>query len=277
MTPSDKLSRLKAEFEQEKRALHFFDSNCWVGEDPFPAPEVLPPFARAATVEQLLAEMDYYGIEQAIVTHIASKEYDPATGNQMLLDAIQGRDRLFGCLVLTPSATRELGESISDYLESALEHRVKMFRLFPTSHNFTLDKWCVGNLLEELQARGAPLCLWHHETDWNQIASLCFDYPELPIIIEGTGRKILYDNRMFYQLMEQCDNLFLELHNLCNYLVIEDLVKRFGSGRLIFGSYLPFQDPNTSLIMVTHALISEEDKRKIARGNMESLLNQVEL
>ena len=51
-------------------------------------------------------------------------------------------------------------------------------------------------------------CLWHHETDWNQIASLCFDYPQLPIIIEGTGRKILYDNRMFYQLMEQCDNEF---------------------------------------------------------------------
>jgi len=129
--------------------------------------------------------------------------------------------------------------------------------------------------LDALHERRMPLILWHIEAGWTAIRMICETYPELPVIVEGRPQKILYHNRFFYPLLEQCGNLFLELHNFNVYLGIEDIVAKFGAERLIFGSCLPFNDPNTSQMMVTAARIDEGAKRRISRGNLSRLLEEV--
>ena len=70
-------------------------------------------------------------------------------------------------------------------------------------------------------------------------------------------------------------NLRLELHNFVGYLALEDLVQEFGVGPLIFGSYMPICDPNATMMQVTHARISAEDKSLLAGGNLRALVEGV--
>jgi predicted TIM-barrel fold metal-dependent hydrolase len=70
------------------------------------------------------------------------------------------------------------------------------------------------------------------------------------------------------------------------YLVVEDICKRFGADRIIFGTYyygllsgtpaspllVPSCVPSSSRAMVTYADISEEEKGMVAGGNLRRLL-----
>jgi predicted TIM-barrel fold metal-dependent hydrolase len=131
-------------------------------------------------------------------------------------------------------------------------------------------------LLEAMEWLHLPIVLWHSEATWPEIAELCRGYPNLRVIVEGTGRKLLYDNRIYYAFLERFPNLFLETHNLTNYLELDQLVKRFGSGRFLFGSFFPHLDPNSAAMPLSHAGFTEEDKRNIAHGNLERLLAEVQ-
>jgi predicted TIM-barrel fold metal-dependent hydrolase len=91
------------------------------------------------------------------------------------------------------------------------------------------------------------------------------------VILESGPQKILYHSRLYYPLLAQHPNLRLELHNLVGYLGVEDLAARCGARCLIFGSGLPVLDPNAALMLVTHARLSLEEKRLIARENLAEL------
>jgi predicted TIM-barrel fold metal-dependent hydrolase len=97
----------------------------------------------------------------------------------------------------------------------------------------------------------------------------------LPVIVEGTGRKLFYDNRVYYALLERFPNLYLETHNLTNYLGLDDLVRRFGSGRFLFGSYFPHEDPNSAAMLLTHGELTAADQENIAHRNLENLIAEV--
>jgi predicted TIM-barrel fold metal-dependent hydrolase len=59
-------------------------------------------------------------------------------------------------------------------------------------------------------------------------------------------------------------------------LQIDDIVKRFGAKRLIFSTYYPVDDSQTSLMLITHGSFSMKDKEMIAHGNLENLIEGVQ-
>jgi len=247
--------------------MKFFDGNVWAGSPPEPT------FRQFDKPEDLLAQMARSRTAGALVTHFASLTYDWRDGNDMAVDWARD-ERLHVAIAMVPDATGEVG-GVGEYLDKAIGRGARAVRLFPRQHSFSLSPWCSGSLLAEIQARRLPLILWHSETSWDQLDFLCTAYPELSVIVEGTGRKILYDNRMFYQLMAHHPNLYLELHNLTNYSGVEDIVSRFGAGRLVYGSYMPLGDPGPPMAMVTEARISDGYKKLIAYGNLDMLIREV--
>jgi predicted TIM-barrel fold metal-dependent hydrolase len=104
---------------------------------------------------------------------------------------------------------------------------------------------------------------------------VCSRYHELKIIVEGTGRKLFYDARIYYPLLERFPNLYLETHNLTNYLGLDDLVRRFGCRRFLFGSYFPHEDPNSAAMLLTHGRFTTADRENIAHRNLENLIAEV--
>jgi len=260
----ERISSLMDDYRQTRAMLRFLDANLWIGRPRN------PEFASGFDIATLRQRMERYNIYGGLVSHFGALAYGAGWANEELLKAIEGTG-LWACITLLPEMFwhEAAGES---YLAEMIKRGTRAARVFPATHNFSLRAWCSGALLEALAAHCIPLVLWHTETSWEEIRSLCQAYPQLPIIVEGTPRKILYYSRFYYPLLEQCSNLYLELHNLVAYLGIEDLVSRFGAQRLVFGSFMPVCDPNATLMQVTHARISQEDKMLVARENLAQLI-----
>jgi len=265
---NDRITSMIDAYRQARVKLSFLDCNLWIGHPR--SPEFVTEFDLAS----LCQRMKRYQIRGGVVSHFAAKEYSQIWGNEKLLEAIKGTD-LWAGIVLVPEMfeSEECGRT---YLEKAICRGARLARVFPLSHNLNLRSWCGAGLLRTLVVQHLPLAIWHTEVSWEEIHSVCDSYPDLTVILEGTPQKILYHTRRFYPLLEQHSNLKLELHNLVNYLGIEDLVNRFGARCLIFGSYLPVYDPNAVMMQVTHARISEKDKALIARQNLIDLVAGVE-
>lgn len=254
---------LREDFEKRREALEFADANAWVG------PPLEQGFQACESVAELNELLRRASVRRALVMHTACVSYDRAEGNRMTLEAVAGRDDMFAAIALVPDV------SIGGYLDEAIARKARAVRLFPKAHSFSLAEWCAGAVLDEMLARRLPLILWHSQATWEQIHDICTGYPELTVVVEGAGRKILYDNRIFYRLLADCPNFHLELHNLTNSLAVEDIVARFGASRLVFGSFAPYHEPTAAMMPVTHARISDEDKRLIAGGNLRALMDAV--
>jgi len=251
-------------YRSRKAGLDWLDAHCWIGAGP---QGTLRP---GTTLDETLALLNRYGIRRAVVAHVLARDYDPATGNRLLLEAIAGRESLWGAAVLAPglAGPSEFGRE----LQSLIAGKVRMVRVFPRSHNWSLAEWCCGPWLDVLESRRVPLAVWHTETTWDDVAALCAGHPRLPVIVEGPNRKLLYHNRVYYRLFERFANFHMEIHNLVGYLGLDDMVRRFGSQRLVFGTYVPHQDPNVPMMLVTDGDLSDADRQNIAGGNMQRLM-----
>jgi hypothetical protein len=241
--------------------MHLYDANCAVG----PWPTDRPAYE---TVDGLLAEMARLGIERALVSHTLARTYNPPYGNQLLMQEIAGHDRLAPCWTLLPPACGEMGPL--DALLAEMEaRRVRAVRLYPQEHTYSLDDWQCGELFSALAERRTVVLLDLAETNWSDVERVCRTYPGLSLVVTRAGYRQL---RPLFALLERCDNLFCDLSNLCTYLGVEEILDRFGSGRMLFGTGLPVADPGGPLARLYYTDAPQADIRALAHGNIERLL-----
>ena len=264
---TERITRLIDEYRQARDSLAFLDCNLWIGRPP------IPEFVSDFSLDALLRRMTRYSVQGGVVTHFASLTYGQAWGNGAVLRAVGGTG-LWAGIVLVPEMfdPEPTGRA---YLSDAIARGARLARVYPTDHRFSVQEWCAGALLQALADSRMPLMVRHTQVSWDEISNLCEARPRLTVIVEAVEQKILYHNRRFYPLLERHPNLRLELHNFVGYLAVEDVVQRFGAHHLVFGSYMPIADPNAPMMLVTHARIPHEDKRRIARDNLAELVRGV--
>lgn len=262
------VENLIREFRERRDALDLFDASCWIGR-PWET-----SFWQVAGIDELVAGLHRFGIRRAIVSHTMCLQHDPDVGNRTLLATLRNHPGLIAAATLVPemAATKGWHGCLRDWIRQG----VRAVRVFPAAHNFCLDDTCVGDMLAAAEQLRVPLMVWQTQTNWNAVSTVCERYPQLHLIVEGCGRKLFYDNRIYYPLLRRHANLMLETHNLVNYLGLDDLVQQFGSTRFVFGSQFPHLDPSSAAALVTLGRMSPADRRNIACGNLERLLAEVE-
>jgi predicted TIM-barrel fold metal-dependent hydrolase len=77
--------------------------------------------------------------------------------------------------------------------------------------------------------------------------------------------------------MRDCPNVHIETSNLVGQGYIESVVREFGAQRLLYGSFLPVNDPFAAAGMLVDADIAESDKLLIASGNIRRLMGDVKI
>ena len=264
----DFIEAMGRDYRERIRKLRFFDSNCWIGRMNNRGPVYM------RTVEDLLGCMDSCGVDKAMVSHALARYSHPLLGNELLLEEISNQKRLVGCFILLPHGTEELGR-LEDYIEKMISRGVLAARIFPESQRFSMEDWSAGRLLDILAERKLPLFIWSREISWPVLHRMCKKYPRLPVVVEQCDEETYRNLRYLYPLLEECGNLYLEVHNSHLYLQVDDIVKRFGAGRFVFSTYYPVDDPHCALMLITHGAFSFEEKEKVAYGNLEYLLNGV--
>lgn len=241
--------------------IKFFDCNMRVGRAGVIRPE------QVLDAPGLINEMDYAGITSALVYHAWSLEWDPGGGNAKLAEEIGHCGQFYPCCVALPHVTEEISSPAA--FAADLQRRHGAARLYPQAHSWSLSEWCAGRLLEALEEFQIPALIEMAQVNWNELAMVLQDHPRLPVILLATSYRI---NRNIYALFDKFDNLYLETATFQVMRGIEDVSRRFGPGRLVFGTGLPLLDGGGPIAQVVYAELSDEHKRMIAGGTLAGLL-----
>ena len=244
-------------------SLTFFDANVIVGK---PQHETL--FTPLATPEDLGHYLHSQNLCGALVWHWAQSEGHPSSGNQLVEPYADVSRKVFPCRALLPPATDEptgLPGGLSGLLPGAV-------RLFPESHRYLMNRVVWDDLLDELTENRVPVLLsTEHGTDWDQIYGLLRDYPELTCVICDIGTWSM--DRYTYPLLKAYPNVHIETSMLSiEDGGVEEMVRRFGARRLVFGTGFPKRYAEASTLQLTHADIGDADKQAIAADNMLRLI-----
>jgi len=252
--------------------MRFFDANVYLG---LPNRSIYRPVTSA---KQLLAVLDRQGIENALVWHIAQHDLSPIDGNPLLTQAIRGEKRLYGCWSILPPQTEEV--ITKDFFRRMKENRIYALCAFPDFHRYQPNRVVFGKFLDEVTERKIPLLLSLEKsfqwTAWQGVYTLMKDFPDLTCILCDIG--IHGVDRQTWPLLENYGNVYLESSLLAlGFTQMEATVKKYGAERIVFGSNFPERYPESSILEVMHADISEQDRKKIAYVNLEKIISGVEL
>jgi predicted TIM-barrel fold metal-dependent hydrolase len=72
--------------------------------------------------------------------------------------------------------------------------------------------------------------------------------------------------------MRDCPNVYAETSNLVGADFLRYAARELGAHRLLFGSFLPVNDPWAAVGMILDAELPPEQKRLVAGGNLRRLL-----
>ncbi len=256
--------------------MEFLDCNCSFG---LPSKATQSP-AACETVDELVAQLERAGIAKAIAWHIAQHDVSPQRGNQMLSEAIKGRDKLLGCWTVLPPQTEMPVDQLMADMKAA---GVVALRAFPVAHRWLLNGTTMRPLMEAMGERRVPLLYsirrlpphWSPHQAWQDLHNLMAEFPDLTLIVVDHGSWGC--DRYFRPLLEKYERVFVDTSLYFVDGGIEDIVGRYGPGRIIFGSGLPERYPGGMMMAIGHAEIDDAAKAAIAGGTLARLIKEVQL
>lgn len=246
--------------------MRIFDCDAAYGRGTAPLPGELE------TADDLLAEMDHCGIDQALVWHRDARERDFAAGNARL-DALEDYSRLHRSCTIVPHTSRE-GFTDAELFEYIQMEDIRAVRAFPATHCYLLDPVSCGDLLDLLTAYRVPLfvALTEIQDQWQGVYNLMRNFPHLTLVLTQTG--CWGQDRYFRPLIRGFPRFFLSTNRFETAGQLKSLVNGLGFERIVFGSGLPFNNPGGYIMMIERADISDEAKRAIAFDNLAYMLGE---
>jgi len=259
---------LAEEYRRIAATMSFYDASLWLGR-----PEGFP-LAEEMDVAQLTQVLDAHRISGGLISHWRGKSVSPQEGNAALETAMpRSSERLFAvmtCLPLYPTQPGPLPGL------GAPPQNLRGVRLFPRSHGFSLEDYVIGSLCEWTIEHRLPLMMWHSEIPWRQFHRLTGQYPHVLFVIESAPVPIGANLRAVATVMRDYPNIMLEISNVTGPF-LEYAHNRFGPQRLLFGSFLPVNDPRVPQGMLFDADIPEVDRHLIAGDNLWRICREVQL
>ncbi|MEX2569031.1 MAG: amidohydrolase family protein [Cyclobacteriaceae bacterium] len=236
------------------------------------------------TTQDLLSEMDHYGIAEALVVDSLSRENHPKDGNRRILEVTENNPRLHRGWSAMPPGIKSEQIPPYDFVNEMRRHQVGALFLYPNQYFFNLSDWSVDDLLDPVSESNVPVFINPVEsngrggsdaTDWDGVVSLCRRWPSIPIVV--SENRIRRSQRLLYKALDACPNLHLEISAYWLHRGIEYITERWGARRLLFGSGWPNFGQHMTLATLTTAEISDHDKRIIAGDNLRGLLSWCKL
>ena len=248
--------------------IRLLDVNCRLGEGPAPR-EGAP-----RETEELLALMDDWRVEKALVYHAAAQYADAQLGNALLADETAGRDRFLPQWAVLPGLW-DVIPAPETWLEGMKENGAKTVRLFPKQYGHSLRRYAAGALLEALAECRVPAFIALDQLEsWDALYDLCAEYRDNRFVLCQPGYRCL---RYLIPILNECGNLYVETSNFIMHDGLQAFCCRQGADRLLFGSGAPEGSLAAAASQLLLSDISEEEKALIGGGNAERLLAEVSL
>lgn len=234
------------------------------------------PFCPCPRLEGITSELKRAGISGALVYNVAADAAGAVVGNSLLssalLDAPEG---LYGVWTLLPPCTRELPPA-SELPRAMRASKIRVLRVNPSAHRYMARAAVLKAYLDMACERHIPI---HFDTNCGisleQIDDIMSVYPALTTILSLAG--CWPDGRMLYDVLDRYPNLHINTAFMITDQSIEEVVLRFGSRRLLYGSHFPECYTGAQMLHIAQANIAESDKSAIAGDNFLRLINGADL
>lgn len=210
-----------------------------------------------------------------------SYNYDPIDGDNLLARLIKDDESLSGVMIF-PNYFISREDKFENYLIERLKEGFKLVRFYK-AHKYEMKPWALNRIYTALAKFNFPAVITIDDIDitgnkaieWDLIYEIASQFKNMPIILDGGNSKEMMYSGYIFKLLENCNNIFIETHNLLALNQIEDIVEKFGSGRLILGSYYPEYPNYLSLERIKFARISDEDKDNIYYLNLKNIVKKI--
>lgn len=216
-------------------------------------------------LENTVAEMDRLGVDKCLVWHFVSVG-DERVGNDITIEAVQKYpDRFIGFAFVNPHRGEK---EILDELERCNEQGLRGVKFAVQYQGYPPDgpnvdvgvKWAHEH---------RQMVLSHQWGSHAHMEHLLSSYPNAIILTGHSG------GARFVDLMERHPNLYVCSCPLSGPRSCENIVKRIGADRVMFGSDLQDLPIAWGLGPILFARIPAAEKRLILGGNLERLLTSV--
>ena len=221
-----------------------------------------PVFGESITLEGLLALMDEYDIEKAVVS---------ALPNSLTREAIEKHPEKFTGLVrVNPheaDAAAQAEEAISD-------QGFKGVKLNPLFNNFLPDSPVVDPIMEVAAEHRVPVLIHSGHPPWSlpwSFERLADRHPDVTIVMAHMGHgHIVYINGAL-DVAEDHPNIAVDTAGMTMHAKIREAVTRLGDHRVMYGSDTPLGHPAWEIPKVLVSGLDEEQLRKVLYENAEAI------
>lgn len=238
--------------------MRIIDINCMIGSWPAKQRQFLEP-------GDLIAEMDKYRIYGCVAFHSMSL-WSPKRGNALMKRlSVKSSGRVKPCYVLEPNLGGSGTPNADELIKQLRDEKPAAVKLYPNAKNFRADEFYCGELLEVLDQLAMPVIFDADQAPgFESLPELAKAYPGIKFIILRHGFK---ESRYIIPIIRKRDNVFFDTSIMVDTGLIEEIVCKYGSEKLVFGSGMPFYVPAGALSLILYARIRDEDRENILCKN----------
>ncbi|MCK5804600.1 MAG: amidohydrolase family protein [Lentisphaeria bacterium] len=224
------------------------------------------------TLDQLVEDLDFYGIAGALVRHEQLLCYDSMFTNRRVVRELEGRrDRLFPCWGAMPANAGDFPLA-PDFGAEMDDAGVRAVLLTPALHGYPIHPDVLTPLAREMNRRGVLIAITLTELgrSYGAAVALCGAFAECPVLIaEATWA----DWRLVASILDACPNACVEFSAFQANRGVEVFAERYGIERVYFGSGLPRRSAGAARGFVDWSLLSDDDAARFAGGNLADVLD----
>ncbi len=232
-------------------------------------------FGPRATAAELLAVMDELGVDRAVVCPLRPCGYHLGPANELVAEAVRAHsDRLCGFARVDPN----LGDEACAELERALgELGLRGLFLHPWEETFRASAPFVDPVVELARAHGVPVIVaagYPWLSEGLQVGDLARRFPDVAFVATNGGQiNISGLGQTDVELaLAASPNLAVQTAGVYREDFLENVVARFGAGRLLYASAFPYLEPRLEILRARWMHVDEEARARILGRNARALL-----
>lgn len=220
--------------------------------------------------DDLLAALDGAGIDRAVVVPAKPRGYHLGPANELVAAAVEAHpDRLTGFARVDPN----LGEDAAGELERCFA-TLGLAGLFlhPWEETFRVSAPLVDPVLQVARAHGRPAIVaagYPFLSEGLQVGELARRFPDVQLVATNGGQlNISGLGQTDVELaLEANANLAVQTAGVYREDFLENVVGRFGAGRLLFASAFPVYDPRLELLRGRWMHVADDVRAAVLGGN----------
>ncbi len=252
------------------KEMMFFDANCRIGRYFNGGP-------CAENVAALLREMDYYGIDKALVRaqNLAMSGINTANRAIAGFMAEDSGKRLTGVWCILPSQCDEIPEP-DEFFRGMKANRIGAITLLPFEHRYVPCRLTLGKMMDAAAERRIPVLLNGLAGKWPELYRFLEEFPRNVFIYQESCGKWGSD-RNIRPLLENYENFYFETSGYWVPEGIRDLAEKYGAERILYGSGFPRYNQGNGMLQLKQSGLPMDAVELIAGKNLERILKGAQL